>query len=72
MEKEFDLSSKIGFVGEPPNSIIGTPDVKEFIRRLKELGNQKYKELGTDKIKDSNWLVIKKEDLDKLAGKDLI
>ena len=60
MEKEFNLSEKIIFnngeiIDGLTSGAIATPDIKEFLRLLKGLGDYR----------------ISKEDIDKLAGDKL-
>lgn len=65
MESEWNLSDKIlsAFSSQFGNSsCIGTEDVREFIKKVKEKGLNKT----------GKWILIDTEDFDKLAGDKLI
>ena len=70
MKKEFNLSEKIRFkLTEYDFGLIGTPDIKEFIRILKEEIDKRWNGEG-DLIDFSDKDI--KSFIDKLAGPDLI
>lgn len=65
------LSDKIWDKGEY-NEHLSVGDVKEFIKKLKKLMPKGFTEFKNESMPNKNFITIAKEDIDKLAGKELI
>ena len=69
MKKEFNLSKEIWDTEFPSRKMINAKDVKEFIKRLKEMKICSYckrHDCGHD-----GWMMVSLNNLDKLAGDKL-